>query len=72
MSDVTLHDWLVKQPVDDVRALADGMPYRHESTKAEIIDWLLTYQPRAVERARGKSVSFEGSIRIPTRWKTDG
>jgi cytochrome c peroxidase len=35
-------------PVAVLRDLAKGMPYLHQSTKAEIIDWLRTYRPTSL------------------------
>lgn len=52
----SLRAYLRGLKVAELRAMAaDGMMYRHESKKAEIVEWLVRYLPRTVRehRARG-------------------
>lgn len=46
-----LRQWAEKQTVKRLRDIADGMPYLHESKKAEIVNWLMSYHPEFVARA---------------------
>jgi hypothetical protein len=47
-----LRAWAEAQTTRRLREIADGMPYRHEARKAEVVAWLVRYRPDAVARAR--------------------
>jgi hypothetical protein len=47
-----LPEWLEAKKVAELRVLADGMPYRHEAKKAEIVAWLVEHQREAMLRLR--------------------
>lgn len=48
-SDAGLRYKLEQKPVSELRRLAGGMPYRSESKKRELIDWLVKYRPHSID-----------------------
>lgn len=52
MSTYELEVWANSQAVKRLREIAVGMPYLSEAKKAEIVTWLLRYNPDAIKRAK--------------------
>jgi hypothetical protein len=61
MSEPRMRAWLNARKVGEVRSLADGAPYRWERRKAELIEWLIQYQPGKVQAARDDYLTPEAS-----------
>jgi hypothetical protein len=50
-----LSKWTVILPAVALRKMAEGMPYRHESNRAEMAAWMLQYRRDMLEESYRKS-----------------